>query len=68
MLLSYIPAVCALVAPLQPGAWTTIIDRLSRRGPLAAGVGSWLTGERQNAARLPFWMAGASGCGVCLLG
>jgi hypothetical protein len=29
LLLSYIPAVCAFVAPRQPGASTTIIDRLS---------------------------------------
>jgi hypothetical protein len=29
LLLSYIPAVCAFVAPRQPGASTAIIDRLS---------------------------------------
>jgi len=27
LLLSYIPAVCAFVAPRQPGASTAIIDR-----------------------------------------
>jgi hypothetical protein len=29
LLLSYIPAVCAFVAPRHPGASTAIIDRLS---------------------------------------
>jgi len=29
LLLSYIPAVCAFVAPRQPGASAAIIDRLS---------------------------------------
>jgi hypothetical protein len=29
LLLSYIPAVCAFVAPRQPSASTAIIDRLS---------------------------------------
>src|SRR5882672_5483157 len=44
LLLSYIPAVCAFVAPRQPGASAAIIDRLShsralrvRRDVLRAG-------------------------------
>jgi len=34
LLLSDIPAVCALVAPRQPGAGAAIIDRLSHSRPL----------------------------------
>ena len=43
LLLSYIPAVCAFVAPRQPGASTAIIDRLShsRALRLAARVFAW---------------------------
>jgi len=36
LLLSYIPAVCAFVAPRQPGASTAIIDRLSHSRALRA--------------------------------
>ena len=36
LLLSYIPAVCAFVAPCQPGASTAIIDRLSHSRALTA--------------------------------
>ncbi|HEX7453799.1 MAG TPA: hypothetical protein VF294_16015, partial [Polyangiaceae bacterium] len=35
LLLSYIPAVCAFVAPRQPGASTAIIDRLSHSRALS---------------------------------
>jgi len=35
LLLSYIPAVCALVAPCQPGASTAIIDQLSHSRALS---------------------------------
>jgi hypothetical protein len=36
LLLSYIPAVCAFVAPRHPGASTAIIDRLSHSRALRA--------------------------------
>ena len=50
LLLSYIPVVCAFVAPCQPGASTTIIDRLSIRGPYTASqlngpVNFWTSSE-----------------------
>ena len=35
LLLSYIPAVCAFVAPSQPGSSTAIIDRLSHSRALS---------------------------------
>jgi hypothetical protein len=35
LLLSYIPAVCAFVAPRHPGASTAIIDRLSHSRALS---------------------------------
>jgi hypothetical protein len=35
---SYIPAVCAFVAPRQPGVSTAIIDRLSHSRALSNGV------------------------------
>jgi len=35
LLLSYIPAVCAFVAPRQPGASAAIIDRLSHSRALS---------------------------------
>ena len=37
LLLSYIQAVCAFVAPRQPGASTAIIDRLSHSRALSVG-------------------------------
>jgi len=48
LLLSYIPAVCAFVAPRHPGASTAIIDRLGlprtlsprKRGAESAAEGS----------------------------
>ena len=36
LLLSYIPAVCAFVAPRQPGASAAIIDRLSHSRALSS--------------------------------
>jgi hypothetical protein len=42
LLLSYIPAVCAFVAPRQPGASTAIIDRLSHSRALIPGAASVL--------------------------
>jgi len=45
LLLSYIPAVCAFVAPHHPGASTAIFDRLSHsRALTSAGVRAGLTG------------------------
>src|SRR6188768_3090834 len=38
LLLSYIPAVCAFVAPRQPGASTAIIDRLSHSRALSQSL------------------------------
>jgi hypothetical protein len=38
LLLSYIPAVCAFVAPRQPGAGAAIIDRLSHSRPLSERI------------------------------
>ena len=38
LLLSYIPAVCAFVAPRHPGAAAAIIDRLSHSRALRSGV------------------------------
>jgi len=35
LLLSYIPAVCAFVAPRHPGASAAIFDDLAIRGPLS---------------------------------
>ena|GEM_PF-1456018 len=57
LLLSYIPAVCAFVAPRQPGASTAIIDRLShsralRRQPSAlAMVNFTIVGVRHPTTR-----------------
>ena len=38
LLLSYIPAVCAFVAPRHPGASTAIIDRLRALTHFAQGL------------------------------
>jgi len=38
LLLSYIQAVCAFVAPCQPGASTAIIDRLSHSRALSSST------------------------------
>jgi len=38
LLLSYIPKVCAFVAPRQPGASAAIIDRLSHSWALRSDV------------------------------
>ena len=46
LLLSYIPAVCAVVAPCQPGASTAIVDRFSHPWALslARALGPEITG------------------------
>ncbi len=44
LLLSYIPAVCAFVAPRRPGASTAIIDRLSHSRALSV-VRGWTVTE-----------------------
>src|SRR5450432_1210892 len=49
LLLSYIPAVCALVAPRQPGASTAIIDRLSHSRALRRSAGAALGGAQTSA-------------------
>jgi hypothetical protein len=38
LLLSYLPAVCAFVAPRQPGASAAIIDRVSHSRALSLAI------------------------------
>ena len=43
LLLSYMRAVCAFVAPRHPGASSAIIDRLSHSRALGEATASWAT-------------------------
>src|SRR5450755_2869563 len=51
LLLSYIPAVCAFVAPRQPGASTAIIDRLSHSRALSRSALRRLPARAANLPR-----------------
>src|SRR6185369_9923531 len=53
LLLSYIPAVCAFVAPRRPGASTAIIDRISHSRALSTAA-AILRGVRR---RVPISLA-----------
>jgi hypothetical protein len=53
LLLSYIPAVCAFVAPRQPGAGAAIIDRLFISFAAAKGHLSAPKGPRMNSPTTP---------------
>src|SRR5450432_4500468 len=62
LLLSYIPAVCAFVAPRQPGASIAIIDRLSHSRALRAGSRGGRKGLEQHfggVARDDYWRSRA---------
>ena len=48
LLLSYIPAVCAFVAPCQPGASTAIIDRLGHVRALTQRAAEGCAAIRRN--------------------
>jgi len=59
LLLSYIPAVCAFVAPRHPGASTAIFDRLSHSRAL--GSEQALEGEAREISQLGSAPARAEG-------
>jgi hypothetical protein len=57
LLLSYIPAVCAFVAPRQPGASTATIDRLSHSRALSCPSAPSGVQSAETRPRLCFFCA-----------